>query len=208
MLSLFCVCACALCSDYFFKILLIGDSEVGKSALLLRFVDDTYSEDYKNNISVDFKLRTMMFEGKVVKLQIVTHITATKADFVTTLNNCQSFFIVYFNVCSLFILFYFLLYSGIQMAKNASATPDTLHFPTVAPKASSLCMISQAWSPSMKSNSSILRISSATPARTSADCLLATRATSPTSVLSRRSVLKSLRTLWASLSLRLRQRTQ
>lgn len=76
--------ACALCTsveqvlthdcnryDYLFKLLLIGDSGVGKSCLLLRFADDTYTESYISTIGVDFKIRTIELDGKTVKLQIV-----------------------------------------------------------------------------------------------------------------------------------------
>ncbi|XP_052431523.1 ras-related protein Rab-1B-like [Carassius gibelio] len=56
--------------DYLFKLLLIGDSGVGKSCLLLRFADDTYTESYISTIGVDFKIRTIEMEGKTVKLQI------------------------------------------------------------------------------------------------------------------------------------------
>ncbi|KAJ8256586.1 hypothetical protein COCON_G00187380 [Conger conger] len=59
-----------LSSDYLFKLLLIGDSGVGKSCLLLRFADDTYTESYISTIGVDFKIRTIEMEGKTVKLQI------------------------------------------------------------------------------------------------------------------------------------------
>jgi Ras-related protein Rab-1A len=50
--------------------LLIGDSGVGKSCLLLRFADDTYTESYISTIGVDFKIRTIELDGKTVKLQI------------------------------------------------------------------------------------------------------------------------------------------
>ena len=53
-----------------FKLLLIGDSGVGKSCLLLRFADDTFSDSYISTIGVDFKIRTVEMEGKTVKLQI------------------------------------------------------------------------------------------------------------------------------------------
>ena len=56
--------------DYLFKILLIGDSGVGKSCLLVRFADDTYADSYINTIGVDFKIRTIDINSKTVKLQI------------------------------------------------------------------------------------------------------------------------------------------
>lgn len=56
--------------DYLFKLLLIGDSGVGKSCLLLRFADDMYTDTYISTIGVDFKIRTIPLDGKVVKLQI------------------------------------------------------------------------------------------------------------------------------------------
>lgn len=58
--------------DYLFKLLLIGDSSVGKSCLLLRFADDTYTESYITTIGVDFKIRTMTIDNKVIKLQVVS----------------------------------------------------------------------------------------------------------------------------------------
>lgn len=56
--------------DYLFKILLVGDSGVGKSSLLLRFADDTFCDSYISTIGVDFKIKTVILDEKVVKLQI------------------------------------------------------------------------------------------------------------------------------------------
>ena len=59
-----------MCSDYLFKVLLIGNSGVGKSSLLLRFADDVFHENFMPTIGVDFKIRTIEVDGKNIKLQI------------------------------------------------------------------------------------------------------------------------------------------
>ena len=57
--------------DYLFKLVLVGDSGVGKSCLLLRFCDDAWTPSFITTIGIDFKIRTIELEGKRIKLQIV-----------------------------------------------------------------------------------------------------------------------------------------
>ena len=56
--------------DYLIKLLLIGDSGVGKSCLLLRFCDDTFSPTFITTIGIDFKIRTITMDKKRLKMQI------------------------------------------------------------------------------------------------------------------------------------------
>jgi len=51
-------------------LVLIGDSGVGKSCLLLRFADDNFTDSYISTIGVDFRFRTITIDKKTVKLQI------------------------------------------------------------------------------------------------------------------------------------------
>jgi Ras-related protein Rab-1A len=56
--------------DYLFKILIIGDSGVGKSCLMTRFSDEVFESNYISTIGVDFKIKTIDVEDKVIKLQV------------------------------------------------------------------------------------------------------------------------------------------
>lgn len=56
--------------DYLIKLLLIGDSGVGKSCLLLRFSEDSFTPSFITTIGIDFKIRTIEIDGKRIKLQI------------------------------------------------------------------------------------------------------------------------------------------
>jgi Ras-related protein Rab-1A len=56
--------------DYLFKLLIIGDSGVGKSSLLLQYIDSIYADNYISTIGVDFKIKTIDLDGKQIKLQI------------------------------------------------------------------------------------------------------------------------------------------
>eukprot|EP00262_Sarcandra_glabra_P000858 TRINITY_DN1090_c0_g1_i1.p1 TRINITY_DN1090_c0_g1~~TRINITY_DN1090_c0_g1_i1.p1 ORF type:complete len:216 (+),score=32.55 TRINITY_DN1090_c0_g1_i1:312-959(+) len=56
--------------DYLFKIVLIGDSGVGKSNILSRFTRNEFCLESKSTIGVEFATRTLQVDGKTVKAQI------------------------------------------------------------------------------------------------------------------------------------------
>ena len=56
--------------DFIFKVLLLGNSDVGKSSLLLRFVDSVWNVAFVPTIGVDFKVKTLEINNKKVKMQI------------------------------------------------------------------------------------------------------------------------------------------
>lgn len=56
--------------DYLFKFQLIGDSGCGKSCLLIRFADDTYTDSYVSTIGVDFKMKSLPIGDKMIKTQV------------------------------------------------------------------------------------------------------------------------------------------
>uniref|UniRef100_A0ABI7YYP9 small monomeric GTPase n=1 Tax=Felis catus TaxID=9685 RepID=A0ABI7YYP9_FELCA len=56
--------------DYLFKLLLIGDSGVGKTCVLFRFSEDAFNSTFISTIGIDFKIRTIELDGKRIKLQI------------------------------------------------------------------------------------------------------------------------------------------
>ena len=56
--------------DFIFKVLLLGNSDVGKSSLLLRYVDSVWNDAFVPTIGVDFKVKTLTINEKKVKMQI------------------------------------------------------------------------------------------------------------------------------------------
>lgn len=55
---------------YEFKLVLVGQSSVGKSSILARFVDDHFEQSLLSTIGVDFKFRKTKMDNQEVKLQI------------------------------------------------------------------------------------------------------------------------------------------
>jgi Ras-related protein Rab-11A len=56
--------------DYLFKIVLIGDSSVGKSNLLARFARNEFYPNSKSTIGVEFQTQKLVIDGKEIKAQI------------------------------------------------------------------------------------------------------------------------------------------
>ncbi|KPJ02192.1 Ras-related protein Rab-10 [Papilio xuthus] len=56
--------------DLLFKLLLIGDSGVGKTCILFRFSDNHFTTTFISTIGIDFKIKTVELRGKKIKLQI------------------------------------------------------------------------------------------------------------------------------------------
>ena len=56
--------------EFIFKVLLLGNSNVGKSSIFLRFVDDIWNDTFVPTIGVDFKIKTFEIDSKKIKMQI------------------------------------------------------------------------------------------------------------------------------------------
>nr|CAD7264966.1 unnamed protein product [Timema shepardi] len=58
--------------DYMFKLLIIGNSSVGKTSFLFRYADDSFTSAFVSTVGIDFKVKTVFRHDKRVKLQIWT----------------------------------------------------------------------------------------------------------------------------------------
>lgn len=56
--------------DKLYKILIIGESGVGKSSIMMRYCDDTFESCHMSTIGVDFKIKTYVVDNKIYKIQI------------------------------------------------------------------------------------------------------------------------------------------
>ena len=91
--------------DYLCKSIIVGDSGVGKTNIVLRFTEDTYKHCHTATIGVDFKIKTLQVDDSKVRLQVwdtagqckFRNITrtyfkgATGAIFTYAINDRQSF---------------------------------------------------------------------------------------------------------------------
>ena len=71
--------------DYMFKLLIIGNSSVGKTSFLFRYADDSFTSAFVSTVGIDFKVKTVFRNDKRVKLQI----------WVSTTFCCENFLIDY-----------------------------------------------------------------------------------------------------------------
>lgn len=83
--------------DYIFKLLIIGDSHVGKSSLLLKYIDNGFNENFNSTIGVDFRLKILDIDDKIIKLQIWDSSGQDRFKSITTLyyRNCHGIIIVF-----------------------------------------------------------------------------------------------------------------
>ncbi len=61
--------------DYMFKLLIIGNSSVGKTSFLFRYADDSFTSAFVSTVGIDFKVKTVFRQDKRVKLQIWVRVT-------------------------------------------------------------------------------------------------------------------------------------
>ena len=84
--------------NYLFKIALIGDSGTGKTSILLRFIDNSFKDDTKSTIGVDFKLVTLELEEKIyAKMQIWDTCGSERFKSLTSsfIKTCNAFILVF-----------------------------------------------------------------------------------------------------------------
>lgn len=56
--------------DYMFKLLIIGNSSVGKTSFLFRYADDSFTSAFVSTVGIDFRVKTVYRNDKSIKLQI------------------------------------------------------------------------------------------------------------------------------------------
>jgi small GTP-binding protein len=84
--------------SYIFKVSIIGDSSTGKTSILLRFIDDYFTEDTKSTIGVDFKLVSFELEPKIyAKMQIWDTCGSERFKSLTSsfIKTCSAFILIF-----------------------------------------------------------------------------------------------------------------
>jgi Ras-related protein Rab-11A len=89
--------------DYVFKVVVIGDSAVGKTQILSRFAKNEFCFDSKSTIGVEFQTRTVTINGKLIKAQIWD--TAGQERFLFFLSFLIYLFLFNLRECTVFSFF-------------------------------------------------------------------------------------------------------
>ena len=56
--------------NYLLKYIIIGNSSVGKSCITMRYIHDSFNEEFKTTIGVEFGSKNVTIKGKIYKIQI------------------------------------------------------------------------------------------------------------------------------------------
>ena len=56
--------------NYLLKFVIIGDSGVGKSNILLRYINNTFSDEFKTTVGVEFGAKNLEVNGRIYRIQI------------------------------------------------------------------------------------------------------------------------------------------
>lgn len=70
--------------DYLFRLLLVGDSSVGKTCIIVRFTENTFTPSYITTIGIDFKIRTIeigKYVGTRTILMATSRVKVVRIDF-------------------------------------------------------------------------------------------------------------------------------
>ena len=83
--------------DHVFKLILIGDTSVGKTSLLNRFTERSFHHFYNPTIGIDFRVKSIKINNKLIKLQIWDTSGNERFQAITSLyyKNADGFIIVY-----------------------------------------------------------------------------------------------------------------
>lgn len=83
--------------DIFIRLLMIGDSDIGKTCLLCRFANDTFDTKHGSTIGIDFKMKTVLIADRKVRIQIWDTAGQEKYDTITKqcYRRTQGVFFVY-----------------------------------------------------------------------------------------------------------------
>lgn len=75
--------------DYMLKVLVIGNSAVGKTSMLVRYTEKTFQEAFVSTVGIDFKVKTLHRNGKKIKLQVGLILVGDKSILTDDLHDCD-----------------------------------------------------------------------------------------------------------------------